>query len=448
VQVKRDDAVANIEATAASLQQRLSELRTQRQELRAPLADLQARISSATDEALISRLQREYTELESDLSYELDLVRSQAEATTTGLADLELQAELASFGEARIVQIAAPPANTSNPPLSRNLALAGVLGLLAGGGLALLAETRDNTFKSSADIQRTTSLPVLSSVPEARKDDQAGIGLATLRAPEGGYANAYHRLRSAVDFASLDNEITSLLVTSPSPSEGKSTTASNLAIAIGSVGKRTVLLDVDFRRPTVHKIHGVPQAPGLSDFILNGATGSVVAHTLAADGVPDSLIVTSGTTPPSPASFVGTARFLQALKWFEDKVDVVVIDSPPVLAVSDAHTLAKHVDAVVLTVRANETTSQELAETISVLTQVGANILGIVLIGVDRAETYGRNYYYYNPDTAEISTGLVTDLAGNGSNGNGHRNGNGNGKVNGKGSRTSGSPGGVFRSRR
>ncbi|MGI9597029.1 MAG: hypothetical protein ACR2QK_12770, partial [Acidimicrobiales bacterium] len=143
IQVKREDAVRDINAATQSLQTRLQEQREQRQLLRAPLDDLDERIQRAADPEIAASLQREYDRLADDLRHELDLLTSQAEATVANLTDLELQAELSSVGEARFIQVAAPPDSSSNPPLSRNLALGLVVGLIIGFALALLAETRD-----------------------------------------------------------------------------------------------------------------------------------------------------------------------------------------------------------------------------------------------------------------------------------------------------------------
>ncbi len=398
IQVKRDEVVRDITAATASLQERLAEIRQERQVLRAPLDNLSDRIESTTDPEITTRLQREYERLADDLQYELELVTSQAEAAVASLTELELQAELSAVGEARIVQVAAPPSGRSNTPLSRNIALGLTVGLLAGFGLALLAETRDKTIKSASDVAAVTDLPVLASIPEATKKQQLELPFATHRDPEGMYADGYHKVRSSLEFVSFEKEIKTVLVTSPNASEGKSTTSSNLALALSSVGQKTVLLDVDFRRARVHEIYNINQAPGYSDVVLYGAEMTSVAYAIQEPGLNDLLVVPTGTTPPSPAAFVGTGGFLQTLDWVKSQADVVVMDAPPLLAVSDAHTLAKHVDAVVLTAKAGQTTKEELGEVLNVLGQVGANVIGVVLIGVSETEAYGKQYYYRSTD--------------------------------------------------
>ncbi|MEM9562555.1 MAG: polysaccharide biosynthesis tyrosine autokinase [Actinomycetota bacterium] len=394
IKVKRDEAVADIAAATVSLQDRLAQLRDERQRLREPLDDLDDEISSTDDPELAERLQRQYDRLADDLRYELELVTSQAEATVSGLTALELESEFTSFGAVRIIQVAAPPLTTANPPLSRNLALGVTLGLLAGFGLALLAENRDNTINGAADVGAITDLPLLASIPEADKRQQASLATAAHGDAEGAFANAYHKVRSSLEFASLERELKTVLVTSPGASEGKSTSSSNLALAFASVGRQTVLVDVDFRRARIHDIYGVPRVPGLSDVVLHGADLTSVAYSVAEPGLESFLIVPSGTPPPNPGAFVGTAGFVGAVDWIRDEAEMVVLDAPPLLAVSDPHTMAKQVDAVVLTARAGETTKGELLEAITTLSQVGANVLGLILIGVDESETYGRYYYY------------------------------------------------------
>ncbi|MGB5757346.1 MAG: polysaccharide biosynthesis tyrosine autokinase, partial [Acidimicrobiales bacterium] len=326
------------------------------------------------------------------------------------LTDLELRAELSAVGEARFVQVAVPPESSSNPPLSRNLALGTVVGLIVGFGLALLAETRDQTIKSAADIEAVIDLPVLASIPLATKKQLPELSIATHRDPEGVFADGYHKVRSALEFASFDKTINSILVTSPSPAEGKSTTSSNLALAMSSVGNRTVLIDVDFRRPNIHNFYKVAQSPGLSDVTLYGAEMRSVAYSIQEPGLQNLLIMPTGTVPPSPAAFVGAAGFLGTLKRIEAEADIVVMDAPPLLAVSDAHTLSRHVDAVLLTARAGQTTKGELAEVVKVLSQVGANVIGVVLIGVEEADTYGKQYYRSDTRPAAIPSGATGDL--------------------------------------
>ena len=216
--------------------------------------------------------------------------------------------------------------------------------------------------------------------------------LASLVEPEGMIADGYHKLRSALEFISFDRNISSIMITSANASEGKSTTSSNLAITLSSVGKRTLLVDVDFRRPRVHQIFGIAQSPGLTDFVRDDAAPEQISHKV--NGA-ELWTVPAGTTPPNPASFVGTPTFLRTVDWLADEADIAVLDAPPILAVSEAHTLGKHVDAVVLVTMANRTTGRDLQEVITTLEQSGANLVGIVLVGVAEGDSYARHRAYY-----------------------------------------------------
>lgn len=403
---KQDEAVAAIDSATVNLQDRLAQLREDRQELRQPLDALQTRIN-ATDETEVQvELQREYDLLADDLSYELGLLDNQAAAAVASISELELQTELASVGEARIVQVAAPPVSPSNAPLSRNLALAVTLGLLAGAGLALLLDARDTSIKTFDDIVAVTSIPILAGIPEVKPGRKShGPELAGLVDPQGVVADGYQKVRSAIEFLELSDVVRSILITSAGPSEGKSTSSANLAAAMAAVGKRTLLLDVDFRRPRVHKIFDLPQQPGLGDHVIEKVEPEKIAHHVGGKGVP-LYVITCGTVPPTPASFVATDRFLRATNWLTNQADVTVFDAPPLLTVSEAHSLAKHVDIVVLTVMANKTTQGELLAAIDQLDQVGANVAGIVVVGMQQSATYGK-YYYYSSD-AESYTASVT----------------------------------------
>jgi capsular exopolysaccharide synthesis family protein len=247
-------------------------------------------------------------------------------------------------------------------------------------------------------VASITDLPVLASIPRANKKQQETLPLAVYRDPEGHFAQGFHKVRSAIEFAGIDSDLKTILVTSPNAGEGKSTTSSNLALALSTVGSRTVLVDVDFRRARLHKIYRIAQTPGLSDTVLNGTQMTSVSYGLGDPGLDNLLVVPTGTIPPSPAAFVGTSGFNKAVKWIRDNADVVILDAPPLFAVSDGHTMARNVDAVVLAVMAGETTKSELAEVISNLRQVGANLLGVVLTGVEASEGYGRYYYYRNDE--------------------------------------------------
>lgn len=390
VDVKQDEAMSSVETATSRLQGRLEELRAERHRIREPLDALQDRILTAPDDDQKALMQSRYDRLVSELSYELNLLTSQSEAAVASLTNLELQAEVAAVGEARIIQTASPPTERSNSSVPQNLALAATAGLVLGAAVALLVEMRDTTIKSATDVQ-AIGLSVLAAIPEAPKTLQADLARITQADPEGMYADGFQKLRAAVEFVALGGQMRTVLITSPNAAEGKSTTASNLAVALASVSRTAALVDVDFRRGRVHNIYSISRSPGLSDHILGQMElGKVARRVEGADGL---YVIPTGTAPSNPAAFVGLPGFASAINGVARQVNTVVLDAPPLLAVSDTYTMARNVDGVILTVRAGSTTKAELAEVLTVLAQVEANVLGVVMIGVKESETYGGRYY-------------------------------------------------------
>lgn len=202
-------------------------------------------------------------------------------------------------------------------------------------------------------------------------------------------AEAFRVLRTNLQFMGLDEPLKSVVITSASPGEGKSTSAANLAVAFAQAGQNTCLVDADLRRPTVAKLFGVDNWIGLTSALISqdGLEGTVQPSR-----VPGLTLLTSGPVPPNPAELLGSQRMADLLAELEAKFDVVIIDTPPVLAVTDAAILAPKTGGVVLVVRSGEVPRQQVQRAREALETVRARILGVTLSGV-KAE--GRDGYYY-----------------------------------------------------
>ncbi|MDP3058828.1 MAG: CpsD/CapB family tyrosine-protein kinase [bacterium] len=202
-------------------------------------------------------------------------------------------------------------------------------------------------------------------------------------------AESYRVIRTNIQFASLENPLKTLLITSAAPSEGKSTTVANLAIVFAQTGSRVLLLDADLRRPTMHKIFNISNPVGLTSLLLQTAVPEIAIRDT---GIMHLKILTSGPTSTNPSEILGSRRMHELLARFARDFDYIIIDSSPVLAVTDSCILASMVDGVVIVVAADEVSIDKVKKAKQQLQSVKANILGVVLNGLEHE---GREEYYY-----------------------------------------------------
>lgn len=211
--------------------------------------------------------------------------------------------------------------------------------------------------------------------------------LVALRDPRSPAAEAYRTLRTNIQFSSLDKPLRTVLTTSTSPDEGKSTTVANLAITIAQSEQRVILVDCDLRRPTLHSLFGLPNEEGLTSLMLQEGGRVPVQRT----EVPGLLVLTSGPLPPRPADILGSKRMEAVIAQLREQADIVLFDTPPVNAVTDAAVLATRVDGVLLVFRAGATKRDRAREARRLLDKVNANIVGVVLTDVKQEDGY--SYY-------------------------------------------------------
>ena len=412
VDTKRREASRSIDEAVEGFEADLAALRVERQELRAPLDDLEDRLARASGDTNQAVLEAQITRLRSDLEPELDLLDARVQAVAQNITNLELTSRLASTGTARIVQVAAPPQQPTNASLARNLTLAAIVGLIVGAAAALLAENLDRTIKTTDDVS-SLGIPVIGGIPgPGRTLPEAELPLATMRYTGTPVAEAYQKVRTAVEFSKLGHPIKSLLITSPNQSEGKSTLATNLAWAMSAVDQRVALVDVDFRRPRIHEVFNCEQSPGLSDNLLADTPLNQVALRVNEHGSRNLIVIPTGTQPPSPGDFVASPSFAGLVKTIEAEADLVILDAPPVLPVSDALSISRRVDAVIVVAMAGKTTRDRLADTMENLRQVGANVIGVCLTDTNETARYGT-YDTYTVDESKKrrrASGNVVDV--------------------------------------
>lgn len=370
----------NTSRYAASIQNLLDQLSEMDAQIQEETQALEALGDNPEDEAERERLETILTQYRQTYAYLLQAYEQVrvAEASSTS----------------NVVQIepAVPPASPIRPRVLFNSLLAALVGLVLSAGAAFLIDTLDDTIKSPDEISRILGLPVLGLIASHSIDDGCPIVLAQPRSP---VAEAFRSLRTNIQFASVDRSLSTILVTSPSPSEGKSTVAANLGAVLAQGGRRVAVVDADLRCPRVHEKFGLPNRSGMSSLFvrpveeLNGALQNT-----SFDGL---YAITSGELPPNPAELLGSEKMVDILNETRRKVDLVVIDSPPLMAVTDAAVLAPRVDGVLLVIKPGATKLALVRHAVEQLQRVGARLLGVVLNEVElkRSRYYRYEGYYY-----------------------------------------------------
>jgi tyrosine-protein kinase Etk/Wzc len=291
-----------------------------------------------------------------------------------------------------------------------------LVGLFLGVVAAFFLEYLDQTIKSSADVERALEVPVLGMIPlETRAEGQRKNGrrrttlpLVSLASPDDPTSEAYRALRTNVTFVNAEQRQLQLIcVTSPGPGEGKSTTASNLAITLAQQGTATLLVDADLRRPLVHRAFNLVQEPGLTDVLVGGAQ---LREAVRPNVIPKLDVLPAGALPPNPSELLGSEPMRRLLEELRSHYETVIFDSPPALAVTDASVLGANTDAVILVIRAGETEEVAAQRALQQLRRVQARIAGTVLNGVLRERDRYYNYYIYYRSNRDAPKGRFAAL--------------------------------------
>ena len=291
-----------------------------------------------------------------------------------------------------VIDRADVPERKHSPRLSLNLAVGLLLGGFAGVLAAFLLHHLDRSIHTPKTLAETVPLPVLGAIPKLADGTTPQQAAADLRSP---FAESYRSVRTALQFATANGLPSTLLFTSPSASEGKTTSAYEIARNIAQLGKRVVLVDADLRNPSVHRATGLSNSQGLSNLLASGAT---IDEVLQASSLSGLCIITSGPLPPSPPELLGGERLADLLQQLRERCDVVVLDGPPVLGLADAPLLASRVQATVLVAAADQTRTDAMQGALGRLNSVQARVIGTLLTQLDvnrKGESYGYSYYSY-----------------------------------------------------
>ncbi len=311
----------------------------------------------------------------------------------------------ASTVKVATVQPAALNDSPVSPDAIRNVALGGVLGLLGGLGLALLRSRMDNTVKTSEDIAHLTGVGVIGTVLEDPR--VAADHVVTDQDQHSIAAEAYRSIRTNLQFLNVDNPPRVIVVSSAIPGEGKSTLAVNLATVLAQSGSRVMLIEADLRRPRVTRYMGLISGAGLTNVLGGTAMLHEVAQPWGDGGL---SVLAAGPMPPNPSEMLGSRQMRVLLDELRERYDYVLIDAPPLLAVTDAAVLTAISDGCVLTSRYGKTRREELEEAASSLDRIDATLLGVILNRVPQSAGAARGYgyaYSYEADPGRETTGGV-----------------------------------------
>ncbi len=445
---KTRDKLIALQKTLSDLQTRQAQLDTkfgpdnsQIQEVRNQITTIEGQIKDAT-KALEEKFKSDYERAAREVSQikaSRDIAKTEAvrenqadiklntlkinveskQKTLSVLRDQAQQAELKLKEQASNIRIFEPaqvPTLPAGPRRLLSVLLAFFLSTAAAVGLAFFLEYLDNTIKTVEDVERYAQLPALGVIPaiatstslrklptkaeqEAMVANSNGISLpgASLATQlmtldnQSTVAEAYRALRTSVLLSSAGHPPKTILVTSGRPGEGKTTTAINTAISLAQLGASVLIIDCDLRRPKVHKVFGISHVHGLSTYLSRDAELNALIHTLP---IPNLFLLPCGPTPPNPAELVSSEKMREMLITLSQQYDHIILDSPPLINVTDPVILSTMVDGVIMVVHAGKSTRDVVRRASQELTGVGAKVFGVVLNNVN-LQREGYDEYYY-----------------------------------------------------
>jgi succinoglycan biosynthesis transport protein ExoP len=414
------------------------------QRLQAQLSELDANLAREK-KSVVGRLESEFREARqredlltrtldqqkieanrmAELMVQYNILKRDAEANKslydgllTKLKEAGISAALQS-SNIRVVDPAMVPSSPARPAKARNVALAFLVGLVGGIGLALIREYMDNTVKTPDDIETLSRLPSLAVVPafaesngDAKRSRLLGRGngngngnghgherhaeLVAQHYPKSQMSEAFRALRTSLLLSQAEHPPQVILVTSALPREGKTTAAANLAVTLAQLGDRTLLIDADLRKPGIGRLLnlGSGKFAGLSSYLAGVSSLDLV--TIQHPAIPNLSAIPTGPLPPNPADLLSSHKLADALVELRTRFKFIVIDTPPIMAATDAVILSVQADGVLIVVRSGETPKEAFTRTRDLLVSVKCHLLGVVLNAVDSsAPDYYYSYRYY-----------------------------------------------------
>ena len=368
------------------VEQQLDDLQRQIEETDAEITAKQAELGDAFSAQEINEIQNE-----------LGALQIKSNTLQSNFAALLESSQQEATNTLTVIEQASLPRAPVNPQLELTVLAASAVGFLLAVASAYLLDYLDDSIRTSRDVQRHTDLPTLGSVASIKvRDDESK--LVAYDRPRSPHAEAFRRLRTNINYSSQAKTPQSLLVTSPNLGDGKSVTASNLAVVAAQSGHRVLLVDLDLHRPTQHSIFGLSNRRGISTLWSHGGSlpspnqlGQDIVDLVKPTSVENLFLLTSGPIISETSAFLDSEKLKEILRLALVKFDYVIVDSPPSLVVTDPLVLSSKVDNVLLVIRSGKTSRAELKDAAEGLRRVGGHLLGVV---INRKSDIDASYYY------------------------------------------------------
>ena len=364
-------------------QERQTFIQQQLNELERGIEDTKAQIDQKQEELASMFSARQIA----DAKAQIKALQDKLNTLQANYAALLANTDQGAINTLTIIEPAALPEKPVGPNKPITVLLASVIGFILAAMAAYLLDYLDDTIKTPDEAKKLLDLTTLGAVPHMQDSEPELIAMSNSQSPA---VESYRILRTNLQFAAVNHPLDALLITSPSPTEGKSMTVANLAIAMAQAGKKTVIVDADLHRPRQHKLFSLPNNVGVTTALLSEHPEP--DGLLQSTQIPNLSVLTSGPLPPNPAELLGSERMKELLQHLAEEAEMIILDSPPATVLSDAMILSTQSDGVLLVLDVGQTRRDAARRAVEGLQQVNARIVGVLL---NRMPTKGGGYYYY-----------------------------------------------------
>jgi succinoglycan biosynthesis transport protein ExoP len=394
VSVRKQQQLDQLVKVSNQFQAKVTALDDQLATVQRPLTELDTLIASSAAAGQPAQLQAQRQALQQQLTPEINSITSRRTTYSDQLDRLELALSATVTGGAQVVADAIAPSSPVEPRPLRSGAIALGISLVIGIALALLFEQLDDSIRSKTQLEQLTGLAAVGLIPSVGSWRKGKVHeVVRTGAENSSAAEAYRSLRTAVQFIGVERPAQVIQITSALPSEGKTTTAANLALTLARGGKRVVLVDCDLRRPRVHELFDVPGERGLTMVLLRDIPLSDAVQPVADER--QLALLSSGEVPPNPVELITTGGFANIISTLRTETDYVIVDTPPVLPVADARVISALVDVTLLVVAANSSAEKDIKRALELLQQVEARVVGTVLNNIPSRGRHSLSYGYW-----------------------------------------------------